>query len=225
MKKILFCLAFFASPAYSASFDCSKASSLTERTICNNPTISVLDDKLGSAYKSAMSKTNDQSKLKADQIAWIKESRLCGGDSYCLEKSYKERISALSALTSQASINSPMQSKSSLSREQKIELIANELGPSGTAECMAATVTMSAGLAMDKSIKANGPEIKNVNNVMDILGQVKNFHESQNPNFIRAGFFDKQIVGFGNVMRANGWDYIGPKYGQCRDTITRASKQ
>ena len=50
-------LLFLHAHGNAASFDCAKASSPTEKMICQNPNISKLDDRLSAAYKEAK-KTN-----------------------------------------------------------------------------------------------------------------------------------------------------------------------
>lgn len=78
-----------------ASFDCNKATSMQEKLICTTPALSSLDLKLAEAYKSAQATTADAPKLKNEQIAWIKETRACGGDATCLERFYNTRINEL----------------------------------------------------------------------------------------------------------------------------------
>lgn len=197
MNKFLFILAFFASSAYSASFDCSKASSITEKTICNNPTISLLDDKLGATYKSAMGKTNDQAKLKADQIAWIKESRLCGGDSNCLEKSYKGRIAELSNIsqsTSQAQINSSASKANT--RQQKIQALNSYFGPSGWGRCMAGQISMSAMIARGDPLH---PSVQKATGELgDILGAMRQVMLAEG---VPQAVLDSHLKGWGNQIR------------------------
>ena len=81
---------------YSASFDCSKASSPFEKTICSNPNLSSLDEQLANVYKTAREGTTNPDQLKAEQIAWIKATRNCGTDAGCIQQAYKTRIAALS---------------------------------------------------------------------------------------------------------------------------------
>ena len=93
-------VACLALSANSAGFDCAKASSSMEKTICSNPNLSALDDQMAQAYKDARAKSSNQDQLKGDQIAWIKGVRQCVSDSVCIEKSYKERLAALGVGTS-----------------------------------------------------------------------------------------------------------------------------
>ena len=99
------------------SFDCSKATTTTENAICNDPELSTLDRRMGSAYKRATS-INPQFKdprlqrvaleilsdlkertplpleehLRKVQIEKLKEQRQCGGDKVCLKSFYKTRL-------------------------------------------------------------------------------------------------------------------------------------
>lgn len=96
MKILLLPLIIMMSfSSYAASFDCAKASLGIEKTICNVPTLSSLDERMASLYKSSREKAKDPDKIKSDQIAWIKESRRCGNDASCIEAAYKKRIAEL----------------------------------------------------------------------------------------------------------------------------------
>jgi uncharacterized protein len=93
----IFCATGFllSSPLWAASFDCSKASNQYEKTICANPNLSSLDDQLAIAYKNARDKSKDPEALKKTQIDWIKATRQCADDTFCIEKAYRGRIAVL----------------------------------------------------------------------------------------------------------------------------------
>lgn len=78
------CLIF--SSANAASFDCQKASTLVEKTICNSADLSQLDTQLAESYRIVAA---DQ---KTRQREWLRERNQCGADSNCLKAKYKERI-------------------------------------------------------------------------------------------------------------------------------------
>jgi uncharacterized protein len=78
-----------------ASFDCSKATTAQEKTICNTPSLSSLDEKLAKIYKESMANALDPEALKSEQRAWLKETRSCNADPACLGRSYETRISLL----------------------------------------------------------------------------------------------------------------------------------
>ena len=77
------------------SFDCAAASNATEKLICGSPMLSDLDSRMASAYKSARAASANPDALKAEQLAWIKQSRKCA-DETCLKEAYQTRIADLS---------------------------------------------------------------------------------------------------------------------------------
>jgi uncharacterized protein len=94
---ILFTLIAFESLA--VSFDCNKASSPVEKTICGDNALSALDDELNTAYKSALNSASNKQVLKDAQRKWIKEDRNRCKDVQCLTDVYKKRINELKAST------------------------------------------------------------------------------------------------------------------------------
>jgi uncharacterized protein len=91
--KLFLTIGMFASltVVHAASFDCAKASAPTEKMICQNPSISKLDDRLSEAYKEV--RKIDTSVVE-EQRAWLKEARTCA-DERCLEKAYGVRVDEL----------------------------------------------------------------------------------------------------------------------------------
>jgi uncharacterized protein YecT (DUF1311 family) len=94
---IVFFSAFSAAQA--ASFECAKAQSNAEHFICNDSTISKLDDDLGSAYLSATNRANSEEKkrLLTEQKHWIKHTRDICVDEACFKNAYSSRLSALAS--------------------------------------------------------------------------------------------------------------------------------
>lgn len=102
---------FFSSSTHAASFDCSKARSNMEKAICNNETLSRLDEKLALAYKDSRAKLSPAANqtLIASQRSWLRfTSTYCFFDSNaspvpakdamaCLLDAYKVRIQELEA--------------------------------------------------------------------------------------------------------------------------------
>lgn len=78
-----------------ASFDCTKASTQNEKTICATPTLSALDEKLAQAYKAAQAMAASPDQLKIDQRAWLKDTKSCNANVECLERAYNTRIGQL----------------------------------------------------------------------------------------------------------------------------------
>ena len=82
------------SAAHAASFDCARAASPVEQTICHNGKLSHLDETLASAYKKALASAPDREALLASQRAWVATRNACP-DAACLEQAYHGRIEAL----------------------------------------------------------------------------------------------------------------------------------
>lgn len=78
-----------------ASFDCSKATTTTERTVCAHPGLAATDRELDAAYKSALANAADDRALQASQRTWLRELQLCGEDTFCIEETYADRIALL----------------------------------------------------------------------------------------------------------------------------------
>jgi len=83
--------------ANAASFDCNKAATFVERTICANPELSTLDDLMANNYRvmrAAGIGAGAQSHLKQSQRDWIKVRNKCSSIA-CLKFQYLERSSAI----------------------------------------------------------------------------------------------------------------------------------
>lgn len=85
--------------ANSASFDCNKATTWTEKTICKNPELSKLDDAMVTKYKKKLSSKSDYEDIKVyknnvmiDQQLWLNFQRNTCKDTKCLIREYKEYI-------------------------------------------------------------------------------------------------------------------------------------
>jgi len=89
-----------AKPA--ASFNCAKAGTEVEKTICGSIGLAAYDKSLAQSYKQVKayykSKPNSKSvlaELKASQREWISQRNKCGADEACLEKVMYIRIGDL----------------------------------------------------------------------------------------------------------------------------------
>lgn len=78
------------------SFDCSEASSKTERMICSSSTLAQLDVELSEAYRTARADGMPlpEDELRRTQKEWISGNNQCS-DVPCLEQRYLDRISFL----------------------------------------------------------------------------------------------------------------------------------
>jgi uncharacterized protein len=102
---ILALLASYPAVSQAASFDCSRAQTLREKTVCASPELSALDDHLNAAYKSARSALSPTSSalLRDDQRQWLQWlDRVCPPDNHasngiasCLTNFYNNRLQQL----------------------------------------------------------------------------------------------------------------------------------
>lgn len=91
----LFVLLVLPCLSYAASFDCAKAVSLTEMTICNDPELSRLDEELSGIYQGAKAKTADQEAFRRQtQAAWKWRETNCRSKE-CLINWYAQRKATL----------------------------------------------------------------------------------------------------------------------------------
>jgi uncharacterized protein len=94
--RAFLCVVFLllAVESHAVSFDCAKAATLVEKTICSEKRLSELDDLLMQSYRQAVANVANKDAIKAEQRAWLKNRNLCL-DPECLRKSYEERIKQL----------------------------------------------------------------------------------------------------------------------------------
>lgn len=90
--KIGLSASLLATSLYSASFDCKKASTFIEKTICNDTELSKLDEELASAYKKVFNSLSDKTELKKDQLDWLKNSRDKCTSLEALKTTYTNRV-------------------------------------------------------------------------------------------------------------------------------------
>jgi uncharacterized protein YecT (DUF1311 family) len=89
-------LMFQPTSAIAQSFDCSKASTKTEKMICAEPEISKLDVQMAARYKLLLSKdAEDQTGAAAAQARWLVETRNVAALAGELKQTYVTRLSDL----------------------------------------------------------------------------------------------------------------------------------
>lgn len=90
-----------ATPAWAASFDCKKATTPVEQTLCGNPELSRLDTTLGEHYRRAMDKLQGAPRdaLRNSQRAWLQTRNACGSDVTCLQPLLSQRVVEVGKLT------------------------------------------------------------------------------------------------------------------------------
>lgn len=88
-----------APTSFAASFNCNVASRPIEKTICSDPELSSLDEKLNQSYQTALAINPE---IKFSQREWLKALNECNVDASpieCLRKAFKARIRMLSQVT------------------------------------------------------------------------------------------------------------------------------
>ncbi|MFZ6722351.1 lysozyme inhibitor LprI family protein [Undibacterium sp. Ji49W] len=104
--SLVFCMSLLVqisatgmSSAHAASFDCAKARTPTEKTICADTTISGLDADVGQAFKTSQAlwpAGNWKDFLRAEQREWLKtRDAECKSDVACLKMDYERRLAFL----------------------------------------------------------------------------------------------------------------------------------
>lgn len=85
-----------------AGFDCSKASSPVEKTICSDNNLSELDSRLSRLYLDTLAALSDPDakQVKAVQKTWLVQRNSCSS-SQCLNERYSERLDALNRIYQQ----------------------------------------------------------------------------------------------------------------------------
>ncbi len=94
-----FVLAAGSSLAYAASFDCDKAVTQVEKSICAEPGLSRLDEELNQAFRDALQKESTKATVIVQQKTWLKEVRDKCGNVQCLVDAYAHRIDAIKRRT------------------------------------------------------------------------------------------------------------------------------
>jgi hypothetical protein len=81
-----------------AGFDCAKAATRVEKTICDDANLSELDTRLTQLYTGTLAELSgrDRDRVKQEQQQWLKQRNACA-DSQCLTGSYEKRIPELAA--------------------------------------------------------------------------------------------------------------------------------
>lgn len=85
--------------SYAASFDCTKANTFVEKTICTDDKLSAIDEELNTLYNEVQLNSLYSEQRKKSQMAWLKELNKCNAKfsneyakSKCILASYEGRI-------------------------------------------------------------------------------------------------------------------------------------
>ena len=133
-------LTIISPPIVAASFNCSKARTVIEKTICRNTQLNKVDEQLGAIYKQLR---NSLPKWEFDQIRkeqrkWLKQrnSNCSDGNVYCLKSMNELRIIELRAEVEHRGIQSPSFDcakartvvEKSICRNNQLSLVDSEMG-------------------------------------------------------------------------------------------------
>lgn len=93
--------------AHAASFDCGRASTAVEGSICANATLSALDEQLATAYTQAVNASANPAALLDAQRAWLKTLNACGANVQCLTNTFEQRLTVLNPASSSNPVIAP----------------------------------------------------------------------------------------------------------------------
>lgn len=95
--------ALSAAPASAASFDCNKARTPTERTICANRDLNDKDVKMAQLYEITghLLAMGGRGALVDAQRDWVQYRNGCGANRACLTRAYDRRNSELYSILEQ----------------------------------------------------------------------------------------------------------------------------
>ena len=88
-----------AAPPEGPSFDCRKAVSVPEKTICADAVLSHLDLQLSQMWRKMLGDFDlddgQMTQIRSDQRAWMVSRNECRDDANCIGKVYRDRLSVL----------------------------------------------------------------------------------------------------------------------------------
>jgi uncharacterized protein len=79
--------------------NCEAATLAAEKTICSDPHLTDLDQRLGRLWQSYVNDFTDEgavATLRREQTAWVARRNACKSDAACIERAYVERNNLLS---------------------------------------------------------------------------------------------------------------------------------
>jgi hypothetical protein len=86
--------------AHAASFDCARAKTPDERTVCARRVLNDRDVRMSVLYglDLRLVPMGSRDVIRRDQAAWLRQRGRCGADPVCLARVYDRRIAALQAV-------------------------------------------------------------------------------------------------------------------------------
>ncbi len=93
-------LALCSFQSQATSFDCAKAATFAEKSICADSSLSLLDEQLNSEYGRALDSAPNRNQVRLDQREWMRLRDNCTTKS-CIATSMTERVNALTGVEQQ----------------------------------------------------------------------------------------------------------------------------
>ena len=89
-----------ACAAHAASFDCLRARTLDEQTVCRTRALNDRDVRMATLYglDIRLVPMGTRDAIKDAQAAWLAKRRACKADTFCLARAYDRRIAELQAV-------------------------------------------------------------------------------------------------------------------------------
>ncbi len=86
-------------PGHAASFDCTKAKTVDEKTICRNRSLNDADVKMAIMFtmNTHLVSMGTRGNMQDRQREWLAERNTCKGSFKCLTAAYDKRLSELQA--------------------------------------------------------------------------------------------------------------------------------
>jgi len=163
------------SSAYAASFDCRKASTFVEKSICSNETASKLDEALASKYRDALATSKNSDELKAEQKSWLKMVRNKCKTILCINDVTNKRISELS--------NNPASKLVDASKDGKYESETGDLE----------IITSEGDTYFKLLIVSSRGNIGEAEGVIEIKNDIANYQNKEQNCALQFKFTEKKV--------------------------------
>ncbi len=94
----LLCAALLPLTAQTASYDCTRAATTTEIAVCDNTSLSRMDEDLAVQYRDLLNQLPPRRavRLRDEERSWLTARNSWGGDVRSLRARYQERLARLS---------------------------------------------------------------------------------------------------------------------------------
>ncbi len=121
-------------PASGPSFDCSRASSSSEKMVCSDPALAALDRELEAVYGRRLAATSgaEHDRLQAMQRGWVKGRDECGkaeDTQRCVREAYQTRLVELQIEGGEVMVPTPVEFVCDDNRQPFTATFYNDIEP------------------------------------------------------------------------------------------------